>query len=86
MIDWTKKPLGKMSDRALAKKPRVPHTAVRQARLRLGIKPAHKAPRHKTWSKRLPGKIPDAELARRVGVSRQTVYLARVKRGIEKCD
>ncbi len=81
-MNWKKVGLGKVSDRELAERLGVSHTAVRRARLRLGVKPANKPPKHKKWSRRGLGKLPDAEIARREGVTRQTVHRERERRGI----
>ncbi|HEX7477514.1 MAG TPA: hypothetical protein VF331_06885 [Polyangiales bacterium] len=82
-MNWKRVGLGKVSDRVLAARLGVSHTAVRRARLRLGIKPAHKPPKRKQWSRRGLGRMPDAEIARREGVTRQTVHRERERRGIK---
>ena len=78
-IDWKPEDLarlGKMSDRALAKKLRISTGSVLGKRQRLGIAPWRARPTRVVWTGKmvkLLGKVADAEIARRFSISADTV-------------
>lgn len=85
-IRWDRQPLGKMSDRGLAKKLGVTAGIVRGERVKRGIEVASdfssSKSKHTDWDKQPLGKMFDSDLAKKVGVTGCAVRRARVRRGI----
>ena len=79
-INWSKEPLGLLSDTDLAAQLGVTQSTVTRRRNLLGI-PAFK-PAKRDWSRLPLGLEPDPALAQRLGVSKETVRRARIERGI----
>ncbi len=74
-INWSKEPLGAVSDGELALHLKVPPSTVTAARRKRGIAPWSNI----DWSKQPLGAVPDSVLARQLGVSREAVGHARRK-------
>lgn len=83
-IDWSTQPLGKVSDRALAKTLGLGQLVVRRARRKLGIAACLGSTSRKgiLWDEQPLGRVRDVVLARELGVTPSTVTAARNRRGI----
>lgn len=83
-IDWDEQPLGKISDRELAKKLNASPSTVRNQRTKRGIPPSNDdgAAKGINWDEQPLGEIPDDELAEQLGVATVSVSQARRRRGI----
>ena len=83
-IDWSKQPLGEISDNALAKKLGVTPSAVLSARRTRKIKSHVKrgSPHEIDWSKQPLGEISDTKIAKTLGVSVGSVRYNRTRLNI----
>ena len=85
-IDWSKQPLGKVSDSEIAGRIGVASQSVHQARRDRNIlpygNPKNYARKNIDWDSQPLGKISDSKLANQLGVNRTTVLRARTSRGI----
>jgi hypothetical protein len=83
-MGWDEQPLGRVSDRVLARELGVSQATVRARRTERGIGPACDRPR-KTgidWDSVALGRFPDRVIARKLGCGKNAVAYQRRKRGI----
>jgi len=86
-IDWSQvEDLGRVSDRAVARRLSVSEPTVRRARQSLGIKPSWQPVSREDFIAAGAGKATDAEVGERLGLSREAVKERRVALGIKAFD
>jgi hypothetical protein len=78
-INWDEQPLGKVSDKKLAKKLKVHYSTVCRHRQKKDIKPNKLKI---DWDAQPLGKVPDSQIARQLKVSITAVRYQRVRRNI----
>jgi len=84
-INWSKQPLGKVSDGTIEKKLKVSIKTVATRRRKMKIEP-YQNPNHNIdidWSKQPLGQITDYKIAEKLGVSKTFVSTTRTRLGIK---